>query len=98
MRILIRADGFMASLDGPISFDEVQRLIGTDVLDSRSLRDTEQHVMLFDDLFISKGLRVNHEATRIYHAAGYSPEQSICGDVVIAPDADFAPVPGELGL
>ena len=92
MRILIRASGETASINEPISISDVERLIGAEVIDSRSLRDTEQHVMLFDDQFIAKGLRVNHEATRIYHAAGFAPEQSICGDVVIAPDADFAPV------
>ena len=65
MRVLIRANGEFASINDPLSIGEIEHLIGADVIDSRNLRDTEQHVMLFDDQFIAKGLRVNHEATRL---------------------------------
>ncbi|MFG7180696.1 hypothetical protein ACGYQ5_14305 [Burkholderia pseudomallei] len=76
--------------DRPHSIGEIKSLIGADVIDSRVLHDPGEHVLIFDDVFLDKRLPLNIGATVIYHAAGYSKEQQICGDVVLVPDADFA--------
>jgi hypothetical protein len=96
MRLLVRADGTTIALERAYSFHEIAAMIGADVLDSRNLNPHEPEnmvVMIFDDLFLSKRLPVNHRATHLYHAAGFSQQQTICGDVVIVPDADFANPP-----
>lgn len=90
-RVLIKTNGETIALDDrPHSIDEIKALIGADVIDSRMLHDSGEHVMIFDDVFIDKQLPLNVGATVIYHAAGYSMAQQICGDVVLVPDADFA--------
>lgn len=90
MRRLLRADGTSIELDRRHTIREIEALIGADVVDSRNLRDRDRHVMIFDDLFLDKGLPMNENATTIFHAAGFSLSQVICGDVVIVPDEDFA--------
>ncbi|WP_347558539.1 hypothetical protein [Robbsia sp. KACC 23696] len=90
IRKLIRASGEESALPGPVSIAEVERLIGAGPLDSVMLRD-RKHVMLLDDLGISKGLPANKEATRLYHeVCAPGTTHQILGDVVIVPDSDFA--------
>ncbi|MBK3333537.1 hypothetical protein [Burkholderia pseudomallei] len=93
MRRLIKASSHTVELDRRYTMREIEALIGAEVVDSRNLdpqADVDMHVMIFDDLFLDKGLPLNVQATAIYHAAGFSPAQVICGDVVIVPDSDFA--------
>lgn len=96
MRKLIRVDGTVEELHGPISMAAIEQLIGaTDSgLDTVNLRHLGQPllVMLVDDQGHKKGLPVNEEATRLYHAncvEGSEPPP-IVGDVVIVPDHDYA--------
>jgi hypothetical protein len=92
MRRLIRSNGTTLDFDAPMTIEEIEKLIGADVVDSRKIDDV--HVMIFDDRFIAKELPLNPTATRIYHHAGYSPGQPIRGDVYVCPDADFVKVGG----
>lgn len=88
IRKVIRVDGTVTELTGPISIREAQRLINADAIDTVLLRD-RIHVMLVDDTGMIDGLPVNAEATRLYQErAPYSPH-SIHGDVVVLPDSDF---------
>lgn len=64
------------------------RLIGADCCDVVSLRDGR--VMMVDDTGLVDGKAVNIEATQLYHAVCRpGTTHPICGDVVIANDADF---------
>ncbi|WP_423396049.1 hypothetical protein [Burkholderia sp. LMG 21824] len=90
MRRLIRCNGTTLDFDAPLSIEEIEKLLGTEVVDSRLIDET--HVMIFDDTFIDKRLPLNSTATRIYHLAGFSIDQPILGDVYVCPDADFVKV------
>lgn len=68
-------------------------LIGADTIDVVSLRHMGEprHVMLVDDGGHESRRPVNHEATRLYWAnCRPGTTHQIVGDVVIAPDSDFA--------
>ncbi len=88
-RKIFRADGAQEELSGPQSIGRISDLIGADTLDTVNMRD--RYVMLVDDAGIAKNLPINAEATRRYHAVCRpGTTHQIRGDVVIAPDADFA--------
>lgn len=92
-RQFIRADGFKQDVKQPLSMAEVHKLIGADTLDTVSLRHMGEppHVMLVNDLGHSKGLPVNVEATKLYHANCVPGTQhQIRGNAVVVPDEDFA--------
>ena len=94
VRKLIRTDGTVKELPRRITPGLIESLIDADTLDVVRLRHmgAPLHVMILDDQGTHKDLPVNDEATRLYHAncipdADLPP---IRGDVVIAPDQDFA--------
>ncbi|WP_233854147.1 hypothetical protein [Paraburkholderia sp. HD33-4] len=94
-RRLIRADGTETPIPLPMTIREVADLIGATTLDSVNLAHGE--VMILDDLGCERGLPVNATATAMYHARCVpGTTWPILGDVVIAPDADFAPAAGPL--
>ena len=89
-RRLLRADGTVRDLEGPVDMDEIHRLIGCETCDSVMLDGV--HVMVLDDLGHPKGLPVNEAATALYLLrCGPGVEWQIRGHVVIVPDWDFAP-------
>jgi hypothetical protein len=91
IRKLIRADGTSVEL-APVSMT-IHTLIGADTLDSVNLRHLGRpaHVMLVDDTGMVDGKPANAEATKLYHAnCRPGTTHPICGDVVVAPDEDFA--------
>lgn len=93
-RRLIRADGTIIELRLPVSIAKVEALIGAEGLDTVQMRHMglPLHVMMVDDLGHPKGLPINEEATRLYHAnCRPGSLHPIRGDVVIVPDLDFAP-------
>lgn len=92
MRALIKADGIRQDLDTRQTMADIKRLIGAGTLDTVNLRHMGQpaHVMVVDDLGHDRGLPVNAEATRLYHAnCKPGTTHTIRGDVVVVPDADF---------
>ncbi len=92
MRKLIRTDGSTQDLPERQSMTILRGLIGADTLDTVNLRHMGHplHVMLLDDLGHPKGLPVNAEATRLYHAnCRPNTTHTIRGDVVVVPDKDF---------
>lgn len=93
MRKLIRTDGSETDLPQPVTNAQVRSLISAQALDTVMLRHLgwPQHVMLVDDLGHDRGLPVNEKATQLY-AANCRPgtTHQIRGDVVVAPDGDFA--------
>lgn len=89
MRKIILTDGTETDI-GPQKIDSINRLIGSDTLDTVLLRD-RIHVMLVDDNGIAKGLPINQKATDLYwERCGGPTNNHIHGDVVIVPDEDFA--------
>lgn len=107
--MLIRCNGSSEPLPGPVSIDEVCRLIGAATLDSVALFNLGDplHVMLVDDagyetqvVQVPEGVYlrpvrarkpVNAEATVLYRAnCAPGTTHAIVGDVVVAPDEDFA--------
>lgn len=96
MRALIKADGTRRELVGPHAIGDVRAMICADTLDTVMLRHlgSPLQVMLVDDAAYSKGLPVNAEATKLYHANCVPGTQHVIrGDVVVLPDDDFAPAP-----
>lgn len=94
MRKLIRADGSTMALPTGSPMEWLRTLIKADTLDTVNLRHLGEplHVMLVDDNGHSKGLPVNPEATKMYHAnCRPGTTHSIRGDVIVVPDLDFAP-------
>jgi hypothetical protein len=92
-RRLIRDDGTTLDLDGPKSMAEIRDLIGRQCegTDHVMLAD-RVHVMILDDLAIPKELPVNVTATNLYLSrCAPGTRWVIRGNVVIVPDADFAP-------
>lgn len=92
MRSLIKADGSRQELESRQSMAEIKRLINASTLDTVNLRHMGHpaHVMLVDDLGHDRGLPVNADATRLYHAnCRPGATHTIRGDVVVVPDADF---------
>lgn len=93
MRRIIRANGTTEDLPAAKPMSSLKTLIGATTLDSVTLRHMGQplHVMLVDDLGHDKRLPVNAEATKLYHAnCRPGTTHTIRGDVVVAPDMDFA--------
>jgi hypothetical protein len=95
-RLLLRADGTSEVLPSRLTIREIETLIGATILDSLNLTFDDDRrvelVMCLDDLGMKKGLPFNEEATKLYHARCLpGTTHRIRGDVVIAPDADFAP-------
>jgi hypothetical protein len=98
MRALIKADGTRRELTPPVSIQSIRVLIGADTLDTVNLRHLgyPMHVMLVDDLGHKKGLPVNVEATKLYHANCYpGTKHQIRGDAVVVLDDDFAAAPAQ---
>lgn len=96
MRKLIRADGSTTAVPPGRPMEWLRTLIKADTLDTVSLRHMGHplHVMLVDDNGHAKGLPVNVEATKLYHANCVKGTQHVIrGDVVVVPDDDFAPAP-----
>lgn len=94
IRRLYRADGRIDDLAGPHSIEDLRAMIGADTLDTVNLRHLgfPMHVMLVDDSGYGKGLPVNAEATKLYHANCVpGTTHQIRGDVIVVPDDDFAP-------
>lgn len=92
MRALIKADGTRQDLQARLSMADIKRLINAGSLDTVNLRHMGQpaHVMVVDDIGHDRGLPVNAEATRLYHAnCRPGTTHEIRGDVVVVPDADF---------
>jgi len=92
MRKLIRTDGTEQELVGPVSMQDVEKMIGADGLDTVQLRHLGQplHVMLVDDLALSARKPVNLKATELYQANCLPGTTfQIQGDVVIVPDEDY---------
>ncbi|CAN5300941.1 hypothetical protein BH10PSE16_BH10PSE16_01360 [soil metagenome] len=93
IRQLIRADGTKLDLPNARSIEQHRKMLNANTLDTVTLHHMGQprHVMLIDDIGHDKKLPVNAEATRLYHA-NCSPgtTHTIRGDVIVAPDADFA--------
>lgn len=92
LRCLIRANGTVEPLNCAKSMDEIQDLIaapsGLDVVHLRKF----ELVMIIDDTGKRTGRAHNMEATRHYRVVrGQDSQYVIAGDVVIVPDADFAP-------
>lgn len=88
MRLLIRTDGSTQMLEGKQSFSTIYQLIGCDCLDTVSL--AHGLVMLVDDTGIIYQKPVNPIATGLYYAkCQHVTPNSIHGDVVIVPDADY---------
>lgn len=92
-RKLIRSDGSVTMLPGPVSMQDIRTMIGADTLDTVNLHHLGRPlwVMVVDDLGHPKELPVNEQATRLYHAnciPGTTHE--IRGDVVIVLDDDYA--------
>lgn len=93
VRRLLRADGTTLDFEVPKSMDEIRALIGTDcdLTDSVMLFD-RKHVMILDDRGHHKELPVNEAATNLYLSrCAPGTRWVIRGNVVIVPDADFAP-------
>jgi predicted methyltransferase len=92
LRCCIRADGSVEPLNGPQSMDQIRAMIGApDSLDVVHLRKFGL-VMCVDDTGKRTGRPANAEATRHYHSVCKpGTTYTIAGDVVIVPDADFAP-------
>jgi hypothetical protein len=93
IRRLIRANGTTQELTGPHAMSDLHLLLGADALDTVVLRHLGEprQVMLLDDLGHNKGLPVNVEATKLYHAnCRPGTTHQILGDVVVVPDDDFA--------
>lgn len=94
IRRLYRADGRVEDLAGPHSMEDLRRMIGADTLDTVNLRHLgfPAHVMLVDDVGYAKGLPVNVEATKLYHANCVpGTTHQVVGDAIVVPDDDFAP-------
>lgn len=92
MRYLLRADGTRVDLVGPIGFLDARKMIGAETCDVVSLRHLGHplHVMLLDDLGHVRGLPVNVEATKLYHAnCRPGTTHQIVGDVLVVPDGDY---------
>ena len=93
VRVLLRADGEKSTIE-PGTMTEYRRALNAaavDVVALRHLGADPLYVMLLDDLGHDKALPVNAEATRLYHAnCKPNTTHTIRGDVVIAPDSDFA--------
>lgn len=92
MRVLIKADGTRQQLELRQTMADIKRLIGASSLDTVSLRHMGQpaHVMVVDDHGHERGLPVNVEATRLYHAnCRPGTTHQIRGDVVVVLDSDF---------
>lgn len=92
MRALIKADGTRQDLETRLSMADIKRLINAGSLDTVNLRHMGQpaHVMVVDDLGHDRGLPVNDEATRLYHAnCKPGTTHQIRGDVVVVMDSDF---------
>lgn len=94
-RKLIRVDGAEHELIGPHAMDDIVKMVGADSLDTILLRHMGEplHVMLVDGEGRLKGLPTNIKATELYHAnCRPGTTYTICGDVVVVPDSDFAGV------
>lgn len=92
MRALIKTDGTRQDLDRRQSMADIKRLINASTLDTVNLRHmgVPGHVMVLDDLGHDRGLPVNAEATRLYHAnCKPGTTHQIRGDVVVVMDSDF---------
>lgn len=92
-RKIIRVDGTEELLPSPITIAEAGRRIGAAALDTVVLRQMGHplHVMLVDDNGVDAGKPANKKATELYWANCYpGTTHQIRGDVVIAPDGDFA--------
>jgi hypothetical protein len=90
MRKIIRADGTEEQLERAVSVSAIREIIKADALDSFGLRD-RLHVCFVDDAGYEKDLPSNAAATKLYHAVCRpGTTHQILGDVVIAPDMDYA--------
>lgn len=92
LRFLVPVEGALEPLAAPLTIDQIARRLGADALDTVSLRDPHDRVMLVDDNGHAKGRAINPIATSYYHSVcrpGSSPPP-IRGPVIVAPDADFA--------
>ncbi len=90
MRKIIRSDGTETDLETRQSIDQIEKLIGANMIDTVTLAD-RVHVMIVDDAGHEKQLPVNQKATDFYwQRCGGQNDHVIRGDVVIVPDADFA--------
>lgn len=92
-RKVIRVDGTVEELASKMPLRSLAQTIGADTLDTVPMRHmgSPLHVMLVDDCGVLDGKPVNEEATKLYLAnCRHGTTHSICGDVVIVPDGDFA--------
>lgn len=92
-RLLIRTNGTQENLPGPQSLADIRQMIGASTLDFVFLHHLGEplHIMLVDDNGAINGSPINPAATKLYRA-NCIPDTtwSICGDVVVVPDDDYA--------
>lgn len=85
---IIRVDGTEVEILHKISFENIAKLIGADMLDTVDLRDGR--VMVVNDLGYELGLLINPKATKLYHAVCKpGTTHQIVGDVAVVYDDDF---------
>ena len=90
MRQLIKTDGTVIELEDPLTIRQITKMLNAEFMDNVNLPD-HIHVMILDDDGYIKDLPVNEKATEIYHTKCIpGTTHAIRGDVVIAPDQDFA--------
>jgi hypothetical protein len=88
-RRVIRANGLVEPLAGPVTLLRARELINAETLDTVKLHGGL--VMLVDDTGHERRLPLNREATGLYWATCKpGTTHFIVGDIVIVPDADFA--------
>jgi hypothetical protein len=93
-RRVIRVDGTVEQVGGPVSIREICKLIGCDTVDVVQLRHlgpSPQWVMVVDDTGLVDNKPANPTATELYHAnCRPGVMHPICGDVIVLMDEDFA--------
>ena len=93
-RKIIRVDGTETLLLERVSADDVCKLIKADTLCNFNVCDKsgKMFAVMVDDTGYAKELPVNVKATALYWSVCFvGTVHKILGDVVIAPDSDFAP-------
>lgn len=87
-RMIIRANGTVEPLEGPVTIDQLNEALDDAIPFTVDLRDGR--VMLGDDNSHPKGLPINEQATRLYHSV-CKPGTTfvIRGDVVVTLESDF---------
>lgn len=93
-RYVLRVDGTREAVHERLTIHQIEGYIGAHCLDFVPLRHMGNplYVMAVDDVGHVKGLPMNVEATKLYHANCIpGTKHVIVGDVVVCPDEDFAP-------